>query len=83
MSVEDGMVMQIHPGSFRNHNDALFRRFGRDMGADIPLADRLRARPEAAARPLRQRADLTIILFTLDETSYSRELRRSPGIIRP
>ena len=58
MSLDDGLVMQIHPGSFRNHNDALFRRFGRDMGADIPTPHRLRARAEAAARPLRQRAEL-------------------------
>jgi glucuronate isomerase len=36
MSVDDGLVMQLHPGSFRNHNAALFHRFGRDKGADIP-----------------------------------------------
>ena len=36
MSLDDGLVMQIHPGSFRNHNAPLFARFGRDKGADIP-----------------------------------------------
>ena len=36
MSVEDGLVMQIHPGSVRNHNKFVFERYGRDMGADIP-----------------------------------------------
>ena len=36
MSLEDGLVMQIHPGSFRNHNAQLFAKFGRDKGADIP-----------------------------------------------
>ena len=38
MSVEDGLVMQLHPGSYRNHNRKLYERFGRDMGADIPVA---------------------------------------------
>ena len=79
MSVEDGMVMQIHPGSFRNHNDALYRRFGRDMGADIPLqTDYVRA-----LKPLLDRfgnePNFTLILFTLDETSYSRELAPLAG----
>jgi glucuronate isomerase len=79
MSVEDGMVLQIHPGSFRNHNDALFRRFGRDMGADIPSrTDYVRA-----LKPLLDRfgnePNLTIIVFTLDETSYSRELAPLAG----
>jgi glucuronate isomerase len=79
MSVEDGMVMQLHPGSFRNHNDALFRRFGRDMGADIPLqTDYVRA-----LKPLLDRfgnhPNFTLIVFTLDETSYSRELAPLAG----
>ncbi len=79
MSVEDGMVMQLHPGSFRNHNNALFRRFGRDMGADIPLqTDYVRA-----LKPLLDRfgneTNFTLIVFTLDETSYSRELAPLAG----
>jgi glucuronate isomerase len=79
MSVEDGMVLQIHPGSFRNHNEALFHRFGRDMGADIPSqTDYVRA-----LKPLLDRfgnePNLTIIVFTLDETSYSRELAPLAG----
>jgi glucuronate isomerase len=79
MSVEDGMVMQIHPGSVRNHNKALFARFGRDMGADIPS----RTDYVQALRPLLDRfgneRDFTLILFTLDETSYSRELAPLAG----
>ena len=51
MSVDDGMVMQIHPGAFRNHNAGLFASHGRDKGADIPTPHRLRPRAEAAARP--------------------------------
>ena len=79
MSLEDGLVMQIHPGSFRNHNLQLFQRYGRDMGADIPTpTDYVRA-----LRPLLDRfgnqRDLTIILFTLDESSYSRELAPLAG----
>lgn len=79
MSVEDGMVMQIHPGSFRNHNRGLFARFGRDMGADIPSpTDYVHA-----LKPLLDRFGndhkLTLIVFTLDETSYSRELAPLAG----
>lgn len=79
MSVEDGMVMQIHPGAYRNHNASLFSRFGRDKGADIPMATEY----VHALRPLLSRygneTNLTIILFTLDETSYARELAPLAG----
>ncbi len=79
MSLEDGLVMQIHPGSFRNHNTALFAKFGRDKGADIPMATDY----VHALRPLLNKhgneAALTIILFTLDETSYARELAPLAG----
>lgn len=79
MSLDDGLVMQIHPGSFRNHNARLFARFGRDKGADIPMATEY----VRALQPLLSRhgneAGLTIILFTLDETSYSRELAPLAG----
>lgn len=79
MSLEDGLVMQIHPGSVRNHNREIYERYGRDVGADIP-------RPTNyvdALRPLLSRfgneRDLTIILFTLDESTYSRELAPLAG----
>ncbi|HTW62893.1 MAG TPA: glucuronate isomerase [Terracidiphilus sp.] len=79
MSVEDGLVMQIHPGAVRNHNPFVARRFGRDMGCDIPQATDY----VHALRPLLNRfgneKNLTIILFTLDETSYSRELAPLAG----
>ena len=79
MSLDDGLVMQIHPGSFRNHNRALFERFGRDRGADIPQpTDYVRA-----LKPLLDRfgneAALSLIVFTLDETSYARELAPLAG----
>ncbi|WP_413062129.1 glucuronate isomerase [Sphingomonas carotinifaciens] len=79
MSVEDGMVMQIHPGSFRNHNAGLFASHGRDKGADIPM----RTDYVSALKPMLDvvgtERDLTIILFTLDESSYARELAPLAG----
>jgi glucuronate isomerase len=79
MSRDDGLVMQIHPGSFRNHNDVVFRDFGRDKGADIPTpTDYVRALRPLLAKHGDAR-DLTIILFTLDETSYARELAPLAG----
>lgn len=79
MSRDDGLVMQIHPGALRNHNSWLFTHYGRDKGADIPTrTDYVRA-----LRPLLARygneAGLTIILFTLDESSYARELAPLAG----
>ena len=80
MSLEDGMVMQIHPGAMRNHHAPLLDRFGRDKGADIPVATEY----VRALKPLLDRfgsePGLTIILFTLDETSYSRELAPLAGV---
>jgi glucuronate isomerase len=79
MSVDDGLVMQIHPGAFRNHNRWLFETFGRDKGADIPE----KTEYVQALRPLLDRfgnsKTLSIILFTLDETVYSRELAPLAG----
>jgi glucuronate isomerase len=74
MSLDDGLVMQIHPGCFRNHNRGLFERYGRDKGADIPLVTEY----VRALKPLLDRfgnePGFTLILFTLDESTYSREL---------
>jgi len=79
MSLEDGLVMQIHPGSVRNHNAQIYARYGRDMGADIPgPTDYVHA-----LKPLLDRfgnePGLSIILFTLDETAFSRELAPLAG----
>lgn len=79
MSLEDGLVMQIHPGAFRNHNAGVFERFGADKGGDIPMrTDYVRSLKPLLDRFGNER-DLTIILFTLDETSYSRELAPLAG----
>lgn len=79
MSVEDGLTMQLHPGSVRNHNQKLYEKFGRDKGADIPApTDYVQG-----LRPLLNKYGndprLTFILFTLDETTYSRELAPLAG----
>lgn len=79
MSVEDGMTMQIHPGSCRNHNAKLFHSHGRDKGADIPT----RTDYVHALKPMLDvvgnEPDLTVILFTLDESTYARELAPLAG----
>ena len=79
MSLDDGLVMQIHPGSVRNHNRKVFERYGRDVGADIPSPTNY----VDALRPLLDQfgneSSLTIILFTLDESTYSRELAPLAG----
>jgi glucuronate isomerase len=79
MSVEDGLVMQLHPGSVRNHNAVVYEKFGRDKGADIPS-------PTEYVRNLRpllskygNEPNFTFILFTLDETTFSRELAPLAG----
>jgi glucuronate isomerase len=80
MSLDDGLVLQIHPGSSRNHSPAMMRRFGRDKGFDIPT----RTDYVTALKPLLDRVgtehDLTVVLFTLDETSYARELAPLAGV---
>ncbi len=79
MSIEDGLVMQLHPGSYRNHNPSLFQQFGRDKGADIPMQTEF----VNALKPLLNKFGndprFTLILFTLDETVYSRELAPLAG----
>jgi glucuronate isomerase len=79
MSIDDGLVMQLHPGVYRNHNPAIFEKFGRDKGADIPLP----CEYVYALHPLLSKygnhPDFSLIVFTLDETSYSRELAPLAG----
>jgi glucuronate isomerase len=79
MSVEDGLTMQLHPGSIRNHNAKVYAKFGRDKGCDIPS-------PTEYVRSLRpllskygNEPGFTFILFTLDESTYSRELAPLAG----
>lgn len=79
MSIEDGLVMQLHPGSYRNHNKAIFESFGRDKGADIPMGTSYVDQIKPLLDKYGNNAEFTLILFTLDETSYSRELAPLAG----
>ena len=79
MSLDDGLVMQIHPGAHRNHNPQVFARFGRDKGADIPMRSDYVHALKALLDGVGNAPGLTIILFTLDETTYARELAPLAG----
>jgi glucuronate isomerase len=79
MSLDDGLVLQIHPGSFRNHNPVLFESFGRDMGADIPRQTDYVTALKPLLDAVGNEPNLTVIAFTLDETSWSRELAPLAG----
>ena len=80
MSIDDGLVLQIHPGSFRNHSSTMMARFGRDKGFDIPTQTDF----VTSLRPLLQEVGtdprLSIIVFMLDETTLSRELAPLAGV---
>ena len=79
MSIEDGLVMQLHPGSFRNHNQVIFDAFGLDKGADIPVQTEYTQNLHPLLNKYGNDPSLSLILFTLDETSYSRELATLAG----
>jgi glucuronate isomerase len=79
MSIEDGLVMQLHVGAIRDHNDLVYQQFGTDKGADIPSASEFTRN----LRPLLNKygidSRLTLILFNLDESTYARELAPLAG----
>jgi len=79
MSIEDGLVMQLHIGSFRNHNALIYERFGTDMGADIPTASEFTRNLRPLLTKYGNETRLTLILFNLDESTYSRELAPLAG----
>jgi glucuronate isomerase len=79
MSIEDGLVMQLHVGSYRNHNRAIFHRFGTDKGADIPIPVEFTRSLATLLNKYGNDPRLTLILFTLDESTYSRELAPLAG----
>jgi len=79
MSVDDGLVMQLHPGSLRNHNNIIFKKFGSDKGADIPIQTEYTRNLLPLINKYGNDSRFTLILFTLDETTYSRELATLAG----
>ena len=78
-SIDDGMVMQLHPGSLRDHNARLAERFGVDKGADIPVATEYTRNLRALLNAYGNDPRLTLVLFTLDEATYARELAPLAG----
>ncbi len=79
MSTEDGLVMQIHPGSFRDHNEAVFNRFGADKGCDIPVQTEYTRNLRPLLGKYGSDSRFRLIIFTLDEATYSRELAPLAG----
>ncbi len=79
MSIDDGLVMQIHPGVYRNHNDHIFQQFGGDKGADIPIQTEYTHNLHALLNKYGNNRNFKLIIFTLDETNYSRELAPLAG----
>ena len=80
MSADDGMVMQIHAGSRRNTNHKLFQDYGPNMGADIPQPTPWLTGMESLLNVTGNNPDLSLLLFTLDESCYTRELAPMAGI---
>ncbi len=79
LSLDDGLVMQLHPGSYRDHNPAVLARFGRDAGADIPVAGEYTRSLQPLLAAFGNDPRLRIVLFTLDESCYARELAPLAG----
>lgn len=79
MSIEDGLVMQLHTGVFRNHNQPLLERFGYDRGADIPVAAEYTRNLRALLNKYGNDPRLTLVVYNLDESAYTRELAPLAG----
>jgi glucuronate isomerase len=80
MSVEDGLVMQFHVGPVRDYDRSVLERHGRDRGFDIPLATEFTQSLRQLLNRFGRDPRLTLILFTLDESCYSRELAPLAGV---
>jgi glucuronate isomerase len=78
-SVEDGLVMQLHAGALRNHNEFVFRRFGADRGGDIPVTVEFTRNLRPLLNAYGNDPRFRLIVFTLDESAYSRELAPLAG----
>jgi glucuronate isomerase len=79
MSVEDGLVMQLHVGSLRNHNGPLAARFGPDIGGDMPVATDWTRGLRPLLESFGNEPHFGLVVFTLDESTYSRELAPLAG----
>lgn len=79
MSIDDGLVMQLHAGAYRNHNKAVYNKFGLDKGCDIPIQTEYTRNLQELLNKYGNNPSFTLIVFTLDETTYSRELAPLAG----
>jgi glucuronate isomerase len=79
MSVDDGLVMQLHAGSHRNHNAMIFEAFGPDKGCDIPVPTEFTRNLLPLLNKYGNEPTFRLILFTLDESNHSRELAPLAG----
>ncbi len=79
MSIEDGLTMQIHPGVYRNHNTKIYNMFGLDKGCDIPSSTEYVQNLKPLLNKYGNDPKLNLIVFTIDETTYSRELAPLAG----
>ncbi|WP_422772129.1 glucuronate isomerase [Plantactinospora sp. WMMC1484] len=79
MSIEDGLVMQLHPGSVRNHNRQLYVRHGRDVGGDIPQATEYVHALTPLLDAYGNDSRLRLVVYTLDEYTFTRELAPLAG----
>jgi glucuronate isomerase len=79
LSVADGLVMQLHAGALRDHNRVVFERFGPDVGGDIPIATEFTRNLRPLLNAYGNDPRFTLVLFTLDESTYSRELAPLAG----
>ena len=79
LSLQDGLVMQLHAGALRDHNRQLFEQFGPDRGGDIPVATEFTRNLRPLLNAYGNDPRFTLVLFTLDESTYSRELAPLAG----
>ena len=79
MSAEDGLVMQLHPGSYRNYDDEIFNTYGADKGFDIPTVTTYTEELRPLLNAVGKNENFRMVLFTLDESAYSRELAPIAG----
>lgn len=79
MSIEDGLVLQLHPGSVRNHNRRLYDAHGRDVGGDIPQATEYLHALTPLLDAYGNDPRLTVVVYTLDEYTFTRELAPLAG----
>lgn len=79
MACDDGLTMTLHPAVFRNHHAATFERFGADVGADIPTSVEVTRAMQPLLSEYGTHPNFKIVLFTMDETVFSREVAPLAG----